>query len=77
MKEKELQEKIDKALDIALQYGQTDGAHHKAWVIDQIVRVLAEDDYKKIINEYVFDGKDPVEAVAKEEFYVWDTGIAP
>lgn len=77
MKEKELQEKIDKALDIALQYGQTDGEHHKAWVIDQIVRVLAGDNYKKIINEYVFDGKDPVEAVAEEEFYVWDTGIAP
>ena len=77
MKEKELQEKIDKALDIALQYGQTDGVHHKAWVIDQIVRALAGDNYKKIINEYVFDGKDPVESVIEEEFYVWDTGIAP
>lgn len=33
---------ILKALGIAAQYGQTDGAHHKAWVIDQIVRALLE-----------------------------------
>jgi hypothetical protein len=33
-------EKIKLALTIALRYGQIDGAHHKAWVIDQIVRAL-------------------------------------
>ena len=33
-------ERIELALQIAQQHGQTDGAHHKAWVIDQIVRVL-------------------------------------
>lgn len=77
MELKELQERIDKALNIALQYGQIDGAHHKAWVIDQIVRVLAGDDYKKIINEYVFDGKEPVLAVIEGKFYQWDIGVAP
>lgn len=33
-------ERIRKALDVAVRYGQIDGAHHKTWVIDQIVRVL-------------------------------------
>ena len=33
-------EKIKKALDIAIRYGGIDGAHHKDWTIDQIVRAL-------------------------------------
>jgi hypothetical protein len=33
-------EKIKIALDFAYSYGQADGAHHKAWAIDQIVRIL-------------------------------------
>lgn len=33
-------ERIQKAIDLATRYGQTDGAHHKAWVIDQMVRAL-------------------------------------
>ena len=37
MKEKELQEKIDKALDIALQYGQTDGAQRKNFMFGILV----------------------------------------
>jgi len=32
--------RIEEALDMARQYGGTDGAHHKAWVIDQMVRAL-------------------------------------
>lgn len=34
--------RITKALEIAAQYGGTDGAHHKAWVIDQMVRALTD-----------------------------------
>jgi len=33
-------ERIAKALDFALRYGGIDGAHHKTWVIDQMVRAL-------------------------------------
>lgn len=29
-------------LDIITQYGGTDGDHHKAWVLDQIVRILTD-----------------------------------
>lgn len=35
----ELQSRIDKALDYALN-AVFDGAHHKSWVIDQMVRAL-------------------------------------
>jgi hypothetical protein len=33
---------INEALNIALQFGGTDGGHHKQWVIDQMVRILTE-----------------------------------
>lgn len=36
----EKQERIEKALDYAIRYGGIDGDHHKAWVIDQIIRSL-------------------------------------
>ena len=32
--------KITKAVEFAVRFGQIDGAHHKAWVIDQMVRAL-------------------------------------
>ena len=32
----------DKALEIAKDFGQTDGDHHKAWAIDQMVRALLD-----------------------------------
>lgn len=31
---------VEWALRIIERYGQTDGAHHKAWVLDQVARVL-------------------------------------
>ncbi len=35
-----LREENEAALDLAMRYGQTDGDYHKAWVIDQMVRIL-------------------------------------
>lgn len=72
-----LKQRIDKALKIAFEYSQIDGSHHKAWVIDQMVRELLGDDYKKEIEKYMFDGQDPVEAVQNENYFNWDIGIAP
>jgi len=63
------EEKIQEALGLAYSYSQIDGAHHKAWVLDQMVRVLV-DDYEHWIKEYC-DGEDGPET------YEWDTGIAP
>ena len=33
-------ERINQALDIAMNYGGYDGGHHKMWTIDQMVRAL-------------------------------------
>jgi hypothetical protein len=63
-------ERISAALDIVARYGQTDGDHHKAWVIDQVVRALTGYDYDEWIAEYKA-GKDGPET------YGWDVGIAP
>lgn len=34
------EDRCRKAIEIAVKYGGFDGDHHKAWVIDQMVRVL-------------------------------------
>lgn len=46
-------EKIQQAIDIAIEYGQIDGDHHKAWVIDQIIRILTGNKYNKVIKELI------------------------
>jgi hypothetical protein len=63
-------ERIQTAIGLAVQYGGIDGAHHKAWVIDQMVRALAGDDYAQIVAA-AKAGEDG------SETYPWDEGIAP
>jgi hypothetical protein len=65
-----LQERIDEAIAIAVRYGGIDGAHHKAWVIDQMVRALAPNLYPHIVAEAKAGENGP-------ETYTWDEGIAP
>ncbi len=57
-----------KALDLIHRHGQTDCAHHKAWVIDQVVRALTGDGYEDWVGDYKGEGPDE---------YTWDEGIAP
>jgi hypothetical protein len=59
-------ERIDRATEIAYQYGQIDGDHHKNWVIDQMLRTLLADGYDAWIKAAINDGTEE-----------WDTGIAP
>lgn len=65
-----MEEQIRKAIDIAVQFGGIDGDHHKAWVIDQMVRALAGDDYARIIADAKAGSDGP-------NTYDWNTGIAP
>lgn len=58
------------ALDIAYRYGSNDGSHHKAWVIDQMVRALTGDGYAAFVASCC-DGEDGPET------YSWEVGIAP
>ena len=62
--------KIEGAINIALEYGGIDGAHHKDWVIDQIVRTLAGNRYDTIIAK-ACDGEEGPNT------YDWDCGTAP
>jgi hypothetical protein len=63
-------EKIEAAIELAFQYGGIDGAHHKMWVIDQMLRILTGDKYDALVRESC-DGEDGPDT------YGWDTGIAP
>jgi hypothetical protein len=49
--------KIEKALEIALRYGQIDGSHHRVWVIDQMVRELLGAGYEEWVR-MACDGED-------------------
>lgn len=66
------QERIDAALDLIINYGGIDGAHHKQWVLDQVVRALHEDNdgYLAWVHAYA-DGSDGPAT------YTWSKGIAP
>lgn len=63
-------EKINAAIELAVQYGGIDGDHHKTWVIDQMVRKLAGDNYDKIVAE-AKSGEDGPDT------YEWGVGIPP
>lgn len=62
--------RIKRALDVLLRYGQIDGAHHKTWVIDQAVRILAGRDYPRLILEHNTGEDGP-------NTYGWDEGTPP
>lgn len=64
------QDRINKALEVCIKYGGIDGAHHKTWVIDQVVRFLTGDKYDEVVKE-ACDGEDGPNT------YDWDTGVAP
>ena len=64
------QEKITAAINIAVEYGGTDGAHHKDWVIDQMVRALADDKYESIVAAAKAGEDGP-------DTHSWEEGIPP
>ncbi len=64
------QQKIEKALGVIIQYGGIDGAHHKQWVLDQIVRALTGNDYGNWVVDFCRGEEGP-------NTYEWDEGIAP
>ena len=63
-------ERCAQAVELAVRYGGIDGDHHKAWVIDQMVRVLTGENYDKVVRD-ACDGEDGPDT------YEWEIGIAP
>lgn len=51
------------ALSFIYRYGGFEGGHHKAWLVDQVLRILAGEHYDALTID--------------EEYDDWDTGIAP
>jgi hypothetical protein len=60
----------DMAIAMIQDVGDVDGAHHKQWLIDQVLRLLAGPDYENVVRE-IMDGRDGPET------FGWDVGIAP
>lgn len=65
----ELPDSIRSAMRILATYGQEDGGHHKAWVIDQTARALLGERYEAFIKLY----QGPLNGVR----WTWDEGISP
>lgn len=59
-----------RALDLINRYGGIDGEHHKQWVIDQVVRILAGDDYADWVAQHKA-GDDGLNT------YDWNEGVPP
>ena len=60
----------ERATALALRYGMIDGVHHKQWLIDQMLRIVAGGGYAEIME--IYNGDESYADYAK-----WDTGIAP
>ena len=57
-------------LDLIYQHGSTDGAHHKQWVLDQIVRIITKDNYGEWVAYFEAGDDGP-------RTYEWSEGVAP
>lgn len=55
-------------------WGMVDGAHHKQWVIDQIMRILLDTEYDKWLIGYQEYTEDDDGGYNE---YEWDEGVAP
>lgn len=62
--------RAEEAIEIAVRFGGIDGGHHKAWVIDQMVRALSGDKYEQVVSDACSGEDGPCT-------YEWDCGIAP
>lgn len=63
-------ERINEAIDLIVKFGGIDGDHHKAWVLDQVVRILRPEHYDQIVANAKAGEYGP-------DTYAWDEGIAP
>lgn len=84
-----MKERIAKALAYAIESGGTDGAHHKDWVIDQMVRALTGCPMVKKVGidcnriEYTYDvqgeGAEYTKLIEEMQAddHEWNVGIAP
>lgn len=64
------EDRIEAAIKVAEQYADIDGAHHKQWTINEMLRALmGKDGFTQWLAK--------VNAEGAEEYGEWDLGIAP
>lgn len=63
-------ERIEQAIDLIVRHGDAGGEPHKAWVIDQVARILAGGRYYHVVAEARRGEDGPTS-------YAWDVGVAP
>lgn len=63
-------DKQEAVMNMIEQYGQIDGGHHKAWVLDQIARIIKGDKYEHWVKQ-MKAGEDGLDT------YSYDEGIPP
>lgn len=68
--EKRLRGVVEATVEVARAYGGHDGDHHRAWVVDQMVRALMGDGYAEWVKDWNAGPDGP-------DSYEWQTGIAP
>jgi hypothetical protein len=61
---------VFEALEVIHLFGGIDGAHHKQWVLDQVVRYLTGPAYEEWVTKQKAGEDGP-------DTYEWDEGIAP
>lgn len=62
--------RIETALAVAEECVSIDGAHHKAWVVDQMVRALTADGYAAWVAKVTAGPEGP-------DSYRWEEGTPP
>lgn len=66
----EEKQRIERAINLACRYGGAEKIHHLQWVVDQMVRELAGDQYSEIVAKTIAGEDGP-------NTYTWEIGIAP
>lgn len=69
-KQSEGAEILGKAIECGFEWGGIEGDHHRAWTIDQMLRIMCGEKYDSMVkeNNQGEDGPDT---------YEWDCGISP
>lgn len=72
---------IDKEADLTevfnliYSYAGIDGAHHKDWLFDQIMRTITGDNYEEFVKFY--ERPLSVNGLEEGDYCQWDAGTAP
>lgn len=67
---KDMPQSIQDAIKVIVDYGDIDGSHHKQWILDQALRYLMGNEYQEWRDRYDL-------AMARNDYSIWDEGVAP